>query len=503
MGRRRALTGRPLPGGTALLAATMLIVVSLSTACTTGAEQASAGQPFTPCATSSASSDAACVGVLNGAAYEIVMPKEWNGTLLLYSHGYRSAQPVPPDFTPVSTAAEPAPGWSSGNRAVGEALLERGYALAGSAYASNGWAVADGVRANEELVEYFTSTIGTPERILAWGDSLGGLITAELAQEHDWIAGALPMCGVLAGVNPNFDLGLELATIMRTLLVPNLPLTEFDSYEKAMGDFQDAAQRILAAADEENPEDNLRLLLAAALVGAPTQTEREDGSTARSQVAASAEGILAGLAFGTVAREELQARLGGNPSSTQGAIFANRLDGSTRSRLVKLSEELGVRNGEALIDSWLAQLDASARISPDASARTMADTLGAPTGQVRQPTLVVHTGADPLVIVQNAYLYADRVRSRGSAGLLRTVVIEPPSTYGSAGAIGSQDSGSRAPYGAGHCRFTDEQRLGAVSALDAWVQSGEAPEADELRQLLGPGAVVDPRGLPWPGGQQP
>ncbi|MFM8353196.1 MAG: hypothetical protein ACKN9D_19270 [Actinomycetales bacterium] len=503
MGRRSALTVNPFRGGRPLLAATVLLIVSFATACTTGSGQASAGQPFTPCATTSASSEAACIGVLNGAAYEIVMPEEWNGTLLLYSHGYRSAQPVPPDFTPVSTAAEPAPGWSSGNRAVGEALLERGYALAGSAYASNGWAVADGVRANEELVEYFTSTIGTPQRILAWGDSLGGLITAELAQEHDWVAGALPMCGVLAGVNPNFDLGLALATVMRTLVVPDLPLTEFDSYQNAMSDFQDAAQRILDAAGTENPEDNLRLLLAAALVGAPTQTERQDGSTARSQVAASAEGILAGLAFGTVAREELQTRLGGNPSSTQGVVFADLLDGPTRTRLVQLAGELGLRNGNELIDSWLAQLDASPRISPNASARAVAETLGAPSGKVRQPTLVVHTGADPLVIVQNAYVFGDRVRSGGSAGLLRTVVIEPPAAYGTAELESAMNAGELAPYGAGHCRFTDEQRLGAVTALDAWVQSGEAPEPAELVQLLRPGAVVDPPGTPWPGGIQP
>lgn len=477
-----------------------LLGLIVSAGCGSATETSPGGQPFTPC------SEAQCVGVLNGAAYEIVMPESWNGTLLLYSHGYRSAQPVPPDFTPVSTVPEPAPGWSSGDQGVGKTLLGLGYALAGSAYASNGWAVADGVRANEELVEYFTSAIGRPKEILAWGDSLGGLITAELAQRHEWVSGALPMCGVLAGVNPNFDLGLELATITRTLLVPELPLTEFDSYEGAMTDFQDAAERILAAADPKVPEDNLRLLLTAALVGAPTQTERQDGRTARSVVNASAEGILAGLAFGTVARQELQTRVGGNPSTTMGVSYLDRLDPQARARLLDLAAELNVTNGPELIDSWLTELDQASRIEADATARTAATALGAPTGDLRQPTLVVHTAADPVVLVENSGVFAERSRDRGTEALLRTVIIEPPATYvGADGADGADDVGNgssgsgEAPYGAGHCTFTDEQRIGAVTALDTWVQTSKAPSDDELVAFLSPGAVLGPPKRPWPG----
>jgi hypothetical protein len=75
----------------------------------------------------------ACTGTLAGAPYEILLPSSWNGTLLIYSHGYRNAAPIPPDFTPVSTAAEPAPGWSEGDKDTGQALLDQGFALAGSA----------------------------------------------------------------------------------------------------------------------------------------------------------------------------------------------------------------------------------------------------------------------------------------------------------------------------------------------------------------------------------
>ncbi len=99
--------------------------------------------PFTGC------DKVACTGTLSGAKYEIEMPRTWNGTLLLFSHGYRPAEPAPPDFAPVQTDAQDAP-----TDAVATALLAKGYALAGSAYATNGWAVADGVAAGEQLHDF-------------------------------------------------------------------------------------------------------------------------------------------------------------------------------------------------------------------------------------------------------------------------------------------------------------------------------------------------------------
>ncbi len=93
----------------------------------------------------------ACEGSIDGAAYRILLPDTWNGTLLLWSHGYRSPQPAPPAFGPVLDQAEPAPGWDGTSSPIADELLAQGYALAGSAYASNGWAVADGIKAGEDL----------------------------------------------------------------------------------------------------------------------------------------------------------------------------------------------------------------------------------------------------------------------------------------------------------------------------------------------------------------
>ena len=59
----------------------------------------------------------------DGSTYKAEVPSPWNGTLLLYSHGYRP--PIGPN--------PPADTW--GSRRVADELLARGYALAGSSYA--------------------------------------------------------------------------------------------------------------------------------------------------------------------------------------------------------------------------------------------------------------------------------------------------------------------------------------------------------------------------------
>src|SRR4051794_41942992 len=66
----------------------------------------------------------------DGATYLLECPAgAWNGTLYLYSHGY-----VSPD-----SASNPAQ--DVGDPVTRAWMLGRGYALAGSSYASTGWAI--------------------------------------------------------------------------------------------------------------------------------------------------------------------------------------------------------------------------------------------------------------------------------------------------------------------------------------------------------------------------
>src|SRR5712672_2410888 len=64
----------------------------------------------------------------DNASYIISVPSNWNGTLVLYSHGYV----FPGQANPARDAGDPQ---------TEAALLNQGYALAGSAYSTTGWAL--------------------------------------------------------------------------------------------------------------------------------------------------------------------------------------------------------------------------------------------------------------------------------------------------------------------------------------------------------------------------
>ena len=52
-----------------------------------------------------------CAGTRDSAKYQIKLPadkKKWNGTLVIYSHGYRNAVPIPND--PLDPAKGESPG---------------------------------------------------------------------------------------------------------------------------------------------------------------------------------------------------------------------------------------------------------------------------------------------------------------------------------------------------------------------------------------------------------
>jgi pimeloyl-ACP methyl ester carboxylesterase len=469
----------------ALLAAGALLLSACSTAAAAPTVRDQSNDvPFTGC------DQVACTGVINGAEYEIVMPDQWNGTLLIYSHGYRPAEPFPPTFNPVTTNAEPVPGWDEGNTEVGDALLDEGYAIAGSAYASNGWAVEDGVRAGEEVYEFFSTQIGMPNRVYVWGDSLGGLITQTLAEQHpEWVDGAAPLCGVVAGVVPNIGLAFDAAYGVQQLLVPDMQIVEFGSYAEALAAWEKSASLLIESAKAQDTEAIGKMLTIAAIVDAPSQTGRQDGASLVSSVTGTVESLLTALAYGTVGRYDIEQRFGGNVSGNEATDYASRISEEEATQI----DAIG---GEGAAARNAAVLDDGPRTAPDAAARAKAlEAGGNPSGAVQVPTITMHTKADPLVIVENESFFKDRYDSRVAAGEVKGGLVQlytvPPPEY-------SPEEG--APYGAGHCNFTPQSRLAVIDLLDAWVRDGVYPGQAAIAEAMGTesgySAIYAPG--PWP-----
>jgi hypothetical protein len=75
----------------------------------------------------------------------------------------------------------------------------------------------------------------------------------------------------------------------------------------------------------------------------------------------------------------------------------------------------------------------------------------------------VHTIVDPLLVVANESAYAESIASENREDLLFQ-------TY---------------TTGVGHCNFTGQQILTAVSAIDLWVQTGVRPAPAQFPAALG------------------
>jgi hypothetical protein len=425
-----------------------------------------------------------CTGEIDGAKYAIKLPAKWNGTLLLYSHGYRFAAPAPPDFSEVQTSAQlsSTDPDGTGSDPVSTKLLSEGYALAGSAYKSNGWAVADGVTAGTQLHDKFVQLVGHPKRTYVWGDSLGGLITEIIAEQNpSWVDGSAPMCGAVAGPNYNFDAALDVAFAVKALIYPQLKLTGYSDADDAATNWKAAAVAVVKAAADTAGGGTAKVLYIASLVNAPTATATYDGHDLVSQVKARVEALLTALAFGTSGRYELEQRVGGDPSDNSKADYDSRIDTSEAAIISLAGGEVAQLN---------KALDAAPRITADSSARDGIEKLGDTTGALTVPTVTMHTESDPLVLVQNETVLAQRVASKQETGRLVQLYIAPPATYSET---------EKAPYGAGHCNFSDGQREGLITALDNWVRKGIYPTQEGLGSVIGAGLNPVYTAGAWPG----
>ncbi|KJV35366.1 hypothetical protein VI08_08100 [Luteibacter yeojuensis] len=129
-------------------------------------------------------------GTLQGAAYRIDIPDHWNGSLVMLMHGY---QPVGAPLKTPMEAADSTP-----------VFLKKGYAVAQSQYASQGWAMADAIADNERLRQYFTHTYKQPAQTFAYGFSMGGLATAATIERYPKAySGAMITCGLTVST-PDF-----------------------------------------------------------------------------------------------------------------------------------------------------------------------------------------------------------------------------------------------------------------------------------------------------------
>jgi len=384
----------------------------------------------------------------DGATYLIEVPPNWNGGLFLYSHGY-------------TTPGVPNPPADNGDLLVRLYLFSHGYALAGSSYASTGWAVQDAFTDQIATLDKFNQLVGQPSRTIAWGHSLGGIITAGLVQKFpERIAGALPFCGVLAGSVGFWNEFLDSAFAFKTLLAPNsgLQLVHITDPIHNLG----IAEQALFDA-QATPQGQARIALAAALFDSSgwidpfsPQPDPKDYPTLEANQFASLQGFPFVLFF--TLRAELEARAGGNPSWNSAVDYEKKLKLSVDYAEVKaLYEKAGLS-----LDADIRTLSRTRRIAGDRAAVDYLSENIIFNGEIKVPVLTVHTTGDDIVNVQNEQAYAAVIHRAHDDSLLRETFV----------------------HRAGHCNFTSAETITAIQALLHRLDTGkwEGVDPDELNE---------------------
>ncbi|SNS63704.1 hypothetical protein SAMN06265795_104235 [Noviherbaspirillum humi] len=398
-----------------------------------------AALPFSSLPGSSVETDR-WTGILNGAGYRIEVPKNWNGRLVMYAHGFAEADP--------RLVVNDPP--------IRRHLIERGYAWAASSFSRNNYDVRAGIEDTNALAAAFTAiaaghgrALAAPNRTYIVGGSMGGHVAAaaveretqETAVNKYRYHGALSLCGVVGD-------------------------TELLSYFTA---YQMAAQYLGGAPAAAYPVSNF-----AAIEGAlkdrlwnvyPLQPT-EAGRKLRAALVQLSGGArpIAEDSFGLEPVQDHLWEWFGSDGTAGGILNRNASD--TTGLVYQLDADPSLSPEELAMNGQILRVTAA----PDANRRRTDGLRWIPkvNGQFDVPVVSLHTLGDLFVPFRMQQIYRQRAIDNGSAGWLVQRSIRSP----------------------GHCDFTVAELVEAFDALVNWEQHGAKPAGDDVAS---PAVVAQPR----------
>ena len=461
-----------------------------------------------------------CLGATTDTApYMLITPANFNGTVYLYSHGYRPNVPIPLGIPAyggytVTNTPEPAPG---GDPQIIGALLAKGYGVMGSGFARQGWNADSAIKTNVELIEVFKKQYPKTTKVIAWGSSLGGFITQALAEKYpNLISAAAPLC-MASDITPLMTVAGDALWGIKTFFDSTIKGGNYAAgpagYAEAMGDLVKVFTAIgaMQAAIGANPTapawpatstvpaalkavpSRSALVLIALMSGIPMQSAHFDSTSAPAGIpAASAlsfqlainpalaalENLANAAALGVLATYDLELQAGGSIFDNTATDYAARVADEQFIWSSALS-------GNAGIGALLGYLAVVPRAKGNPAAMAKLASLGTHTGKVDIPTILFTATADPVtgpgnqqsVIDKYAAYSADKwaatIKERGSKKPTNNQLALwsiPPEKYTKFTATGSPNTAVAAAPGTNHCNFTVAQHL-AVADLLAYASS--------------------------------
>jgi len=174
-----------------------------------------------------------CTGTTSdGAAYKMVVPATFNGTVTIWSHGFGGNTTIPGVFA-VDSSAQIAP---ANDAALVKYLTDKGVAVMGSGFPTQGWNLDEAVKTNTELVGIFKAKFTTTTKVVAWGYSMGGGITQAFAEQHPELLSAAAVMNPVDAWSSQGKYFIDLLWLMKTWFDPSIKLTGYAA--GAAGDMQ-------------------------------------------------------------------------------------------------------------------------------------------------------------------------------------------------------------------------------------------------------------------------
>ena len=466
-----------------------------------------------------------CSGVDQfGAKYEIAMPKKFNGTLIVWSHGIRKNTNLPriPVVAPTGYVVDNSPEIAPAP-AIATALLKQGFALAGSGVQTQGWNQEEQVLATTIVIDQAITKFPQIDRVAAWGASLGALSTQLLAESNPGLVDAVaPLCLSDSAEANAITYASDALWLTKTLFDPSIKGTGYSAgstgYTEMITDLGKVLTVFgtLSASIQRNPlaptwpetstapatlkgiPVRSAVLLMGLLAGVPTQSRSFDSSsgpkgpleTSFGLVISPALAVLENAAeaaiLAVVATYDLELRAGGVVYDNTKTNWATRLGDDSDVYAAGLTGKSAI----AGMLSYLSPLNPAApRVKADPSAAARVASWAKIQGNVTVPTITLAGTADH--IAQGTQYFIDQYKAavaggNAKSGLLVNIWNKPPDEYTKFTDAGTPIpvDASAATNGTQHCNFTGSQWLTIAKLLTDSAKSGKAPTSRAVRAAI-------------------
>ena len=475
-----------------------------------------------------------CVGVTtDGAPYAMQVPANFNGTVALYSHGYRYNVDIPSAIPliggyKITNTPEPVPG---GNAEVAKYFFSQGVAIVGSGFARQGWNPDSAIKTNVELIDTFKKQFPKTTKVVAWGSSLGGVITQGLAEKYpDLIDAAAPLC-MADNIAPQLTMAGDFLWGVKVLFDPTIKGGNYsagaagvaESYADlgkvftvmgklqaalATGAWPDTSSATGKALQAAGVPSRSALLLLGLMAGLPTQSAHFDSISgpegalkltfplALSPALAILENGTNAAALAVLATQDVENQAGGAIFDNTKTDYAARIEGERVIFNAALS-------GNTVIDALLGALSPANPGAPRAVANPAAvakmKALHTNTGKINVPTILMVGVADPITPAGASQrlvdLYAEQYAAekaaarkayqstrdyKNPANNLLMLWNTTPESYTKFNAAGSPITTTPAAPGTNHCNFTTAQWLLVARSLVTAANTGKLPSGGAL-----------------------